>query len=176
MSTEVILPIAALYITISSNFIGELFSPEIRDVLERRWVKHVVGLFTMLLITLHTKTNEAHFAFDTIKAIFLYTTFILTTKCDKRVTIAIIFGFCIFYVTELYQKNNRHRRRQHIVNNDGDNSVHDHVETDDNKERKRIKYVIGGLVFILLVYGVFRKAKNKQVTTPRKLFEFFIDD
>ena len=92
------------YCAIGGNFINSLVGKGMQEVLEKRWMKHLIGfsilLFTISLVTLHSMWSALGFT------ILLYIWFLLTTKMSMRLNLVVLLVMFIgFFIQELLRKD-----------------------------------------------------------------------
>lgn len=92
----------ALYLFISSNFLGELFSCKFREYLSSNMlIKHLLGLIAFGFIVILTKIDfeDDNVLFNGILLTFiLYIWFILSTRTHVYITIIIVLLFFVMYI------------------------------------------------------------------------------
>lgn len=104
----------ALYLIISSNFLGELVSCKFREVLSSNMIiKHLLGLITfgflVILAGIDFENNNVYYE-GIIITILLYIWFLLSTKTHVYITLIILLQFFIMYIISYrikYLKNKK---------------------------------------------------------------------
>jgi hypothetical protein len=91
------------YIALSGNFLGELFSRQMQEVLtNNRWVKHIVAFVTMMFTITYvsgvTKLLPAIFI-----TVVLYLWFLMTTKMPLAWNFGIIIALVVGFILNKYR-------------------------------------------------------------------------
>ena len=96
-----------IYLLISCNFLAQLFSCELQNILANNmFVKHFFGFTTMLFCIIFvdsTIQKEGKYAEGVAYAIIFYLWFWVTTKTNLYVTLIIIILFLIIYVLQIHK-------------------------------------------------------------------------
>ena len=141
--------IALFYLTISTNFIGELYNKELVNALHTNYyLKHLLGYITLLtfIIISNTKTNNL---IDDLKlSIITYIIFMMSTKINPHyfiLSITCIFSaFMLEKITDTYVTNIEKKQRL-----------------------KNIYNYLGVLGIVLIIYGC-----GKEYIRQHELHEY----
>jgi hypothetical protein len=114
-----------LYLTVSGNFIAELFGCKIQQSFtENMYMKHLLGIMTLYFFVIFAGgATTLSFSEQLKSVVILYTWFILTTKTKVNFTIVILLAFMGIYITQSQIKyyeeindNNEHDERIKMLN------------------------------------------------------------
>jgi hypothetical protein len=96
-----------IYLLISCNFLAQLFSCQLQNILKNHmYVKHIVGFLTMLFCIILVDSNiqkENKYFEGFIYAIIFYIWFWITTKTNLYISLNVIVLFLIIYLLQLYK-------------------------------------------------------------------------
>tara|TARA_Y100000768_G_scaffold332307_1_gene271880 strand:+ start:102 stop:650 length:549 start_codon:yes stop_codon:yes gene_type:complete len=140
--------IALFYLTISTNFIGELYNKELIYVLHNNYyVKHLLGYITLLTFIIMTDTKTNNFIEDLKLSVITYILFIASTKNNPHYfllsIICIFSAFMIERISETY------------------------ITNIENKKKLKLMYnYLGVLGVIIIIYGC-----GKDYIKKRKLYK-----
>ena len=101
-----------LYLLISGNYLGELFSCDIQKFFsENIYIKHILGIMTLYHFVLYADPNTDHsILYQILNTTLLYGWFILTTKSSIKFSLVSIFSmFAIFTIKTLIKKNKKEK-------------------------------------------------------------------
>ena len=110
--------IFTLYLLIGSAALYPMFTPEVRNLLEKNhFVKHVLGFSLLLFFVVLSGAKDVHYLHTLLFTGFLYSWFVLTTKLSLPFWIATVAIFAILYCLQLYKqtKNIRHKEKEMIT-------------------------------------------------------------
>ena len=98
------------YMTISTNFIGELFNKNIRNVLsDNYYVKHILGYFTLLIFIVFSSGKKDNLVNDFKLSIIAYILFVMSTKLNPNYfvisSLLLFSSYIIYKINELYTKD-----------------------------------------------------------------------
>lgn len=154
----------ALYLLISSNYIGELFSCKFREFLSSNMIiKHIVGILTFGFLVILSEIDleqENIYLNGILLTIGLYIWFILTTRTHVYVTSIILLLFLIMYVIsyriKYLKKKNKSTKKLELIN--------------------RYLLVITGIITIIGVinYGILKKIELNKRNEKFSLYKFLI--
>ncbi len=127
--------IALFYLTISTNFIGELYNKELVNALHTNYyLKHLLGYITLLTFIIISNTKTNNFKEDFKLSLITYLLFMMSTKNNPHyflLSISCIFiAFMIEKISETYIKDIKKK----------------------NKLKEMYNY-LGTLGIIILIYG-----------------------
>lgn len=93
-----------LFLLIGVNFLDELYSCRIKDVLRNNMlVKHIVAFLTLhIFVTLTSKDNGDNFTGDWKKSVIVYLMFLISTRVRHEFFWIFVIGLLIYYVGSLY--------------------------------------------------------------------------
>jgi hypothetical protein len=98
-----------IYLLISCNFLAQLFSCQLQNILRNyMYVKHIVGFFTMLFCIIlvdSTIQKEKRYLEGLGYAIIFYIWFWITTKTNIYITLNVILLFSMIYILQLYKNS-----------------------------------------------------------------------
>ena len=108
------LSVIMFYLILCTNFLGELFNSEIREILENNYyIKHLMGyiiIFTSIVLT----DNSDNFLKDFKLSVIIYVLFVMSTKSNKKYFITILMCIFISYIFDLintkYIKKKRNKK------------------------------------------------------------------
>ena len=114
--------IALFYLTISTNFIGELYNKELVYLLHNNYyVKHLLGYITLLTFIIISDTKTHNFMEDLKLSIITYILFVASTKNNPHyflLSITCIFSsFMIDKITTTYIKSIENKKRIKSIGN-----------------------------------------------------------
>ena len=110
--------IFTLYLLIGSAALYPMFTPEVRNLLEKNhYAKHILGFLLLLFFVVLSGAKDVHYLQTILFAGFLYVWFVLTTKLSLRFWIATVTIFAILYSLQLYKqtKDIRHKEKETIT-------------------------------------------------------------
>jgi ABC-type multidrug transport system fused ATPase/permease subunit len=154
----------ALYLIISSNYLGELFSCKFREFLSSNMIiKHLFGFMTFGFLVILTKIGleNDNFLYEGILlTLVLYIWFILSTRTHVYITSIIVLLFFVMYIinyrVEYLKQKKKSTEKLEVIN----------------------KYIliITGVITILGVinYGYLKKRELNQRNETFSLFHFLI--
>lgn len=149
--------IALFYLTISTNFIGELYNKELVYILHNNYyVKHLLGYITLLTFIIITDTKTNNFIEDLKLSVITYILFVASTKNNPHYfLLSITCIFCAFMIERI--------STTYIT---------------DSKNKKKIKLIynyLGVLGVILIIYGAGKEyiKKSKLHKKDFSLIKFF---
>lgn len=154
----------AIYLIISSNFLGELFSCKFREILSSNMlVKHLLGLITFgfMVILVGIDLEEENVYYNGILlTIILYIWFLLSTKTHVYITIIIVLLFFVMYIINYRVKYLREKKKS-------------------TKKLELINKYILIVTAILTIFGVINYGYLKKIELNKRnekfsLFNFFI--
>jgi cell division protein FtsW (lipid II flippase) len=130
-----------IYLLISCNFLAQLFSCQLQNILRNHmYIKHIVGFLTMLFCIILVDSNiqkENRYLEGFFYAVIFYLWFWITTKTNLYITLNVIILFLIIYLLQLYKNS---------LNNDQDNEI--------NKEKiSNLQIFIAIIAFIVSLIG-----------------------
>ena len=142
---NVALYIVLFYLTISTNFIGELYNPELVDLLHNNYyVKHLLGYTTLLTFIIFSNTS-GDLLYDLKLSFITYILFVMSTKNNPHYfllcLICIFTAFMLNKINELYITNKKTKNKIESIYN--------------------YLLLIG---IILIVYGFSKEYKKKKKT------------
>lgn len=152
MSTALLI----FYMMVATVFTGNLYSGQLSEYIKtNRWMQHVVGYITMLLIVSKVAGIKDGYM-SLLYSLIAYSWFILTTKLDVHWNLAIIGLLVIGFIYEnnMFQKEDDANTDEALDEKDRKRIRH------DNKQMKRI--IILSIVGITAV-GSFLYFNKKQV-------------
>ncbi len=131
--------IALFYLTISANFIGELYNDQLEHLLHTNYyVKHLLGYITLLTFIIISNTKTNNLLEDFKLSIITYIIFIMSTKNNPRYfllsIICIFIAFMIQKISDTYTTNKK-----------------------NNKNLKDISRYLGILGIIIIIYGCIKE-------------------
>ena len=114
--------VALFYMTISTNFIGELYNKELINVLHNNYyVKHLLGYITLLTFIIMTNTKTNNFIEDLKLSVITYILFMASTKNNPHyflLSITCIFiAFMIERISETYIVNIENKKKLKLIYN-----------------------------------------------------------
>jgi len=152
----------AIYLLISSNYIGELFSCKFRELLSNSMLlKHIIGIVTFgfLVILSGIDLNHENVYINALGLTFgLYAWFILSTRTHMYVTLLIVSMFLVMYIISYRIKYLKENKKQ----------------KDIDKLTKINKYllIITGIITIIGVIN-YAYLKKKELNKRNETFSFF---
>jgi hypothetical protein len=141
-----------IYLLISCNFLAQLFSCQLQNILRNHmYVKHIVGFCTMLFCIIlvdSTIQKENRYLEGLGYAIIFYIWFWITTKTNLYITLNVIVLFVIIYVLQLYKNS---------LNNDQDNEF-------DKEKISNLQIYISVIAFVVSLIGfiIYYLEKKKE--------------
>lgn len=133
------------YLMIGSNYMGNLYSHQLKDFINHnRTAQHVIG-FTMLLVIINLFAGVSNIKDALVYSTVIYLWFIFTTKLDLHWNLAIIGMLAIGYVKE-----------SSMINKEGelydDENVPDDIENKVTTHNKDIRsYLVLGIVMVTAI-------------------------
>ena len=110
--------IFALYLLVGSAALYPLFSPDVRNLLEKNiYAKHILGYLCLLFLIVLSGAKDVHYFHTIVFTGFLYLWFLLTTKLSLPFWIATISIFGLLYALQLYKqtKDVSHKQKKVIT-------------------------------------------------------------
>lgn len=156
----------ALYLIISSNFLGELFSCKFRELLSSNMIiKHLlcIIIFGFLVILAGIDMEDENIYYNGILlTITFYIWFILSTKTHVYVTFIIVLLFFVMYIinyrVKYLKEKNKSTKKLESIN-------------------KYILIVTGIItIFGVINYGYLKKLELNKRGEKFSLFKFLIGD
>ena len=111
--------IALFYLTISTNFIGDLYNKELVYILENNhYAKHILGYVTLLTFIIITDTKTNNFIEDLKLSVITYILFVASTKNNPHYFLLIITCiFCSFMIERISETYITDIKNKKIKNN-----------------------------------------------------------
>ena len=156
------------YFIISGNYLGELLSCKMTEVLTNNMnFKHLVGfisLFLTLSLTVDTTTSLLNLF---ILSIILYIWFILTTKTTKFITMILISLLVIAFIIHIYKERVEYNIQKNIKKQHNKNIL---------KQINQFDTIIIIIFILLTIIGVIIYIGEKKLDFPKQFnwIEFFI--
>tara|TARA_Y100000741_G_scaffold251160_1_gene193152 strand:+ start:1088 stop:1648 length:561 start_codon:yes stop_codon:yes gene_type:complete len=149
--------IALFYLTISTNFIGELYNKELISILHNNYyIKHLLGYITLLTFIIMTDTKTHNFMEDLKLSVITYILFVASTKNNPHYFLLSII--CIFSAFMIERISNTYNMN---------------IET---KKKLKIMYnYLGILGVIIIIYGFGKEyiKKTKLYKENFSIIKFF---
>lgn len=114
--------VALFYMTISTNFIGELYNPELINILHNNYlVKHILGYITLLTFIIFSDSKNLNLIEDFKISIITYILFVMSTKNSPHYFIlsilCIFVAFILDKINNIYIKDKRNKETINEIHN-----------------------------------------------------------
>lgn len=144
-----------IYILATNNVISNLVPKKlINQINENRIAQHFIGLITVLVILNLIGGNDINKLF--YQSVGIYIIFILSTKLDITINLSILGIAFLIYIQEI-------KFRKKIKEMESDNLVNENKIKNKHKEQDSLRYIALSIVSILLLFGVIKKYKKKEI-------------
>ena len=141
---------------IGGNFIGDIFSKDLRNILKTNvFVKHIAGFFIMLFFIGFIQ-KDLSFKNKFINSFILYILYILIMKTHIYGTIIVIIFICILYINNLY-----------IIDLENNLELNQEISDEINENIIKSKNINKYLLFFTLlsiIFGIIINIYKKKLT------------
>ena len=111
--------ISLLYLSISTNYIGELFNNKLREFLNNNiYIKHLLGYLTLVLGIILTNSSN-NLIYDLKKSIIIYILFLMSAKNEPfyfmYMMLFLFMSFIINKYNEVYIKDEKEKEKYNNI-------------------------------------------------------------
>jgi hypothetical protein len=104
-----------LYLIISSNFLAQLFSCRLQELLNSSmFVKHLIGYMTLLFFVVLSSEEGHSVSHSLLSSLLIYFIFWISTRISFGCFVVFILLTASLYIINLYQKNSNEKRNKRL--------------------------------------------------------------
>ena len=115
---DTIYSVVFYYLLIISNFTDALLSPDLKNLINNRGIKHLFGLILLIMSINQYNEKDESILYNIGIGVICYIYFIFSTKMILSLNLLLIFIMILFYYIEKYIKNNIEKTNNFFVKND----------------------------------------------------------